>query len=278
VVIAADGAVSLLARKAGMRRDFTADQFSLGVKEVIQLPPGALEERFNLLGDEGVSNEYLGLMGEGLHGGAFLYSNKESLSLGVVVQAHSLKSKKATIYEALDQFKRHPVVAPLLEGGRVLEYSAHLIPEAGIKMLPQLSGGGLLVVGDAAGLVLMGGIFLEGVNLAIASGRAAAETVSTALTSGKFDAQILKRYDKALKDSFVLKDLTRFQTAMPMLFNKRLYEVYPSFIVGMLEKWFRVDGQGHQKLTGVVKTMLDEETGLWQLAKDGLQAGRGLLW
>jgi len=278
VVIAADGVVSLLAKKAGLRREFKAEQFSLGVKEVIQLPPKALEERFNLIGDEGVSNEYLGRMGDGLHGGAFLYTNKESLSIGVVAQAHSLKAHRTSIYEALDKFKRHPVVAPLLEGGRLLEYSAHLIPEAGVKMLPRLSSGGMLVAGDAAGLVLMAGIFLEGVNLAIASGRIAAESTAAAFQNSIFDARTLAGYDKALEQSFVLKDLKRFQTAMPMLFNKRLYEVYPSFILGTLEKWFRADGQGHQKLAGVVKTMFSEDTGLWQLAKDGFQAGRGLGW
>lgn len=278
VVIAADGAVSLLARKAGLRRDFTAEQFSLGVKEVIQLPPGALEERFNLIGDEGVSNEYLGRMGDGLHGGAFLYTNKESISIGVVAQAHSLKAHKATIYDALDKFKVHPVVAPLLQGGRVLEYSAHLIPEAGAKMMPQLSTGGMLVAGDAAGLVLAGGVFLEGVNLAIASGRMAAEVAADSLNCGRFDAGILAAYEKALQKSFVLKDLNRFQSAMPMMLNERLYDVYPSFILSTLENWFMVDGQGHQKLAGIVKTMLDEETGYWQLAKDGYQAGRGLVW
>lgn len=278
VVIAADGAVSLLARKAGLRREFTAEQFSLGVKEVIQLPPGALEERFNLIGDEGVSNEYLGRMGDGLHGGAFLYTNKESLSVGVVAQAHSLKAQRATIYEALDKFKRHPAVAPLLQGGRVLEYSAHLIPEAGVKMLPRLSNGGMLVAGDAAGLVLAGGVFLEGVNLAIASGRLAGETASHALNSGQYNARTMAAYEQALQQSFVLKDLNRFQSALPMMMNERLYDIYPSFIVATLEKWFMSDGQGHQKLAGVIKTMLNEDTGLWQLTKDGYQAGRGLVW
>lgn len=278
VVIAADGVVSLLAQKAGLRSVGKPEQYSLGVKEVIQLPPGALEGRFNLNGDEGVSNEYLGLMGDGLHGGAFLYTNKESVSIGVVAQAHSLKARRATIYEALDQFKSHPVIRPLLAGGRVLEYSAHLIPEAGYKMLPTLSTGGMLVAGDAAALVLMGGVFLEGVNLAIASGRIAAETVAGAFAAGRFDASTLASYNRLLKESFVLKDLKRFQTALPLLMNKRLYEVYPSFIIRTLEKWFMVDGQGHQKLAGVVKEMLDEDTGLWQLTKDGYQAGRGLVW
>ncbi len=278
VVIAADGVVSLLACKAGLRKEFQAEQFSLGVKEVIQLPPGALEERFGLIGDEGVSNEFLGVMGEGLQGGAFIYTNKESLSLGIVVQAHSLKEKRATIYDALEKFKRHPVVAPMLEGGRFLEYSAHLIPEAGLRLVPKLQMGGMLVAGDAAGLLLMAGIFLEGVNLAIASGKIAAESVIKAFDKGSFDVGTLSNYHAALKESFILRDLTRYKEAIPMLLNERLYNVYPSFAVRTLEKWFQSDGQGHPKLLKVVKDLLGPELGFWQLAKDGYQMGRGLLW
>lgn len=278
VVIAADGVLSLLARRAGLRQEFRAEQFSLGVKEVIQLPPGAVEERFGLVGDEGASNEFLGTMGRGLQGGAFIYTNKESLSVGVVVQAHSLKEKQASIYDALDQFKRHPVVAPLLAGGRFLEYSAHLIPEAGLRLVPQLQMGGMLVAGDAAGFLLMAGIFLEGVNLAIASGKLAAESVLKAFAKGSFDARTLSAYQAALKESFVLRDLTRYKEAVPMLLNERLYHVYPAFAVRTLEKWFQVDGQGHPKLVKVVKDLLGPELGLWQLAKDGYRMGRSLLW
>lgn len=278
IVIAAEGVLSLLARKAGLRGDFRADQFSLGVKEVIQLPPGALEERFSLIGDEGVSNEFLGVMGDGLQGGAFLYTNRESLSIGIVVQAHSLKERKATIYDALENFKRHPVVAPLLEGGRFLEYSAHLIPEAGLRLVPKLQMGGMLVAGDAAGLLLMTGVFLEGVNLAIASGRIVAGSVIKAFAKGSFDARTLAGYQSALGESFVLRDLTKFKEAIPMLLNERLYSVYPSFAVRTLENWFRVDGSGHPKLASVVKGLLGQEVGFWQLAKDGYQMGRGLVW
>jgi len=306
VVLAADGALSLLARKAGLRGEFTPEQFALGVKEVIQLPPGVLEERFSLTGNEGMSNEFLGRLGDGLHGGAFLYTNRESLSIGVVARAHSLKAGKATIikerghtfskgmsaeerghtfskgmspiYDALDQFKRHPAIAPLVAGGRFLEYSAHLIPEAGVSRIPKLFTGGMLVAGDAAGLVLSGGVFLEGVNLAIASGRLAAETVLYAFDKGDFSEKTMAVYGAKLKESFVLQDMNRYKNAVPMLLNERLYEFYPSFICRTLERWFTVDGTGHPKLAGMVKGLLDEEIGLWQAAKDGYQMGRAMVW
>jgi electron transfer flavoprotein-quinone oxidoreductase len=278
VVVAADGALSFLALKAGLRKEFTADQFSLGVKEVIQLPPRALTERLGLHGDEGLSNEFLGRMGDGLHGGAFIYSNKESLSIGVVVQGHSLKARKATIYDALEQFKRHPAIAPLLADGRFLEYSAHLIPEGGASMTPKLYTGGMLVTGDAAGLVLAGGIFLEGANLAIASGRYAADAILSAFEDGRFDEKKMVVYQELLKQSFVLQDLQRYKSALPMLMNERLYDVYPSFVIKTLEKWFKVDGSGHPKLAGMVKSLLGKELGAWELAKDGYQIGRAMVW
>lgn len=278
VVIAADGAVSLLANKAGLRRPFTPEQFSLGVKEVIQLPPGVMEERFGLTGDEGLSNEYLGLMGDGLHGGAFLYTTRYGLSIGVVAQLHSLKATKATIYEALEKFKRHPSIAPLISDGRFYEYSAHIIPEAGVKMIPKLYTGGMLVTGDAAGFVLAGGIFLEGVNFAVASGRIAAETVSAAFEKGNFSEGALAEYETKLNESFVLKDINKYKDALPMLMNKRLYEVYPSMICRSLEKWFRVDGKGHPKLSSIAKEYLGKEVGIWEAIKDGYQMGRAMIW
>lgn len=278
VVIAADGALSFLAQKAALRKEFTAHQFSLGVKETIQLPPGTLEERLGLTGDEGMSNEFLGRMGDGLHGGAFIYTNKDSIAIGAVAQCHSLQARKATIYDALDQFKGHPAIAPLLADGRFLEYSAHLIPEAGVTMMPKLYTGGMLVAGDAAGLVLAGGVFLEGVNLAIASGRYAAEAVVHAFEKGEFNANTMSVFEEKLKDSFVLKDLKRYKSALPMLMNERLYEVYPAFACKTLENWFMVDGTGHPKLAGMVKRLLGKEIGLLDLAKDGYQMGRAMVW
>jgi len=278
VVIAADGAVSLLASKAGLRKDFTPEQFSLGVKEFIQLPPGVVEERFGLTGDEGLSNEYLGVMGEGLHGGAFLYTTKNGLSIGVVAQVHSLKARQASILEALEKFKRHPSIAPLIADGHFCEYSAHLIPEAGAKMTPKLYTGGMLVAGDAAGLVLLGGVFLEGVNFAIASGQIAAETVKQAFEKGEFDGRTLAEYEVRLKESFVLKDIKKFKSALPMLMNDRLYEVYPSVICRTLENWFMVDGSGHPKLATVLNEFLVKEIGLSKVAKDGYQMGRAMVW
>ncbi|MGB8345669.1 MAG: FAD-dependent oxidoreductase, partial [Ktedonobacteraceae bacterium] len=180
VVIAADGANSFLAKQAGLQREFHADQMTLGVKEVLRLDAHTIEERFNLNGDEGMTNEYVGSATGDVKGGGFLYTNRDTLSIGIVTQIADLAKKRIKPYELLDQFKSHPAIAPLLREAVTLEYSAHMIPEGGWAMLPRLSRGGLLVVGDAAGFVFAAGLFLEGMNFAIASGLAAAETIKQA--------------------------------------------------------------------------------------------------
>src|SRR5438270_6319786 len=174
VVIAADGANSFLAKKAGLQHEFRADEMTLGVKEVLRLDAHTIEERFNLNGDEGMTNEYVGYASGDVKGGGFLYTNRDTLYIGVVVQIASLAAKKVRPYELLDQFKQHPAVAPLVRNSVTLEYSAHMIPEGGWAMLPKLSRAGLMVVGDVAGFVFAAGLFLEGMNFAIASGLAAA--------------------------------------------------------------------------------------------------------
>ncbi len=151
IVIAADGANSFLAKKAGLQHEFRADEMTLGVKEVLRLDAHTIEERFNLNGDEGMTNEYVGFATGEVKGGGFLYTNRDTLSIGVVVQIASLAQKKVRAYELLDQFKQHPAVAPLVRDSMTLEYSAHMIPEGGWAMLPTLSRAGFMVVGDAAG-------------------------------------------------------------------------------------------------------------------------------
>ncbi|HET9918746.1 MAG TPA: FAD-dependent oxidoreductase, partial [Ktedonobacteraceae bacterium] len=189
VVIAADGANSFLAKKAGLQKEFCASEMTLGVKEVLRLDRHIIEERFNLNGDEGMTNEYVGSASGSVKGGAFLYTNADTLSIGVVTQIASLAEKRVRAYDLLDQFKQHPAVAPLVRDAVTLEYSAHMIPESGWAMMPKLSRAGMLVVGDAAGFVFAAGMFLEGMNFAIASGLAAAAAAQEAHAQGDYSAR-----------------------------------------------------------------------------------------
>jgi electron transfer flavoprotein-quinone oxidoreductase len=276
VVILADGANSLLVEKAGLRKQVLPEDMKQGVKEVIQLPRKTIEERFNLRGDEGVAMEFVGACTQGLPGGGFLYTNKESLSLGVVVQLSELIKNQVKASDLLERFKEHPGIGRLIEGGKTLEYSAHLIPASGLKMMPQLSRDGLLVTGDAASLLLGTGLILEGSNFAIASGMAAAETVKAAREKNDFSAKSLAGYEGMLKENFVLQDLDTFKEAPDFLKNPRIYGLYPEIVVEMAERVFRNDGEPRKRTYAIMKEVVKGKTSLWQLMSDAMKARKAI--
>ena len=278
IVIAADGANSFLAKKAGLQHEFRADEMTLGVKEVLRLDAHTIEERFNLNGDEGMSNEYVGYASGEVKGGGFLYTNRDTLSIGVVVQIASLAQNKARAYELLDKFKQHPAVAPLVRDSTTLEYSAHMIPEGGWAMLPALSRAGFMVVGDAAGLVFAAGLFLEGMNFAIASGLAAAAAAQQAHADHDFSVQSMARYRKQLESSFVLKDLKNFRRTPAFVNNERLQNVYPDLFCDTMENIYRSNGRPRRKIGRVAIDTLLGKVSLLTLLHDGWQAGRALLF
>ena len=86
--------------------------------------------------------------------GGFLYTNKDTLSLGVVVKINSLYNSKRQPHEVLDEFKSHPFIARLIRGGEVVEYSAQTVHRGGFHLIPQLYGHGYVVAGSAARLLL----------------------------------------------------------------------------------------------------------------------------
>jgi electron transfer flavoprotein-quinone oxidoreductase len=278
IVIAADGANSFLAKKAGLQHEFRADEMTLGVKEVLRLDAHTIEERFNLTGDQGMTNEYLGYATGDVKGGAFLYTNHDTLSIGVVVQIASLAEKRVKAYDLLDQFKQHPAVAPLVRDSVALEYSAHMIPEGGWAMLPQLSRSGLMVVGDAAGFVFAAGLFLEGMNFAIASGLAAAATAQQAHAENDFSALSMARYRKRLEESFVLQDLKKFRYAPAFVNNERLQNVYPTLFCQAAENLFRSNGTPRRKIGRVMLDTLRGKVTFRTLLRDGWQAGRAMFF
>lgn len=278
VIIAADGANSFLAKQAGLQHEFRADEMTLGVKEVLRLDASTIEERFNLHDDEGMSNEYVGFATGEVKGGGFLYTNRDTLSIGVVTQIASLAEKRVRAYDLLDQFKQHPAVAPLVRNSVTLEYSAHMIPEGGWAMLPQLSRAGLLVAGDAAGFVFAAGLFFEGMNFAIASGLAAAETIQQAHAEQDFSTLSLSRYRKRLEDSFVLQDLKRFRHAPAFVNNERLQNIYPELFCQVAENIFRSNGTPRRKIGHVMFDTMRGKVPLLTLLRDGWQAARALFF
>ena len=276
VVVACDGVNSLLAEKAGLRKRPLPQEIKQGVKEVIQIPRQKLEQRFNLSGDEGVAWEFIGSFTKGIPGGAFLYTNKDSLSIGIVVQLSALVKNKVEANDLLEEFKEHPEVTRYLREGELAEYSAHLIPTSGGAKMPELYADGFLVAGDAAAFCLVTGLNLEGSNLAMASGMAAAETVIQAKKKEDFSKKSLSSYPHFLKQGFVLKDLETFKKAPNFLENPRIYNVYPGLACDMAEKIFTNDGQPRKKIWKQLKSSMKGHVSLQQIAGDLLKMKRAL--
>ena len=218
IVILADGVNSLLAKQIGFRDKIEPQDVALSVKEVIKLDKEKINERFNLTDDEGCIYEIFGGPMEGILGLGFLYTNKESISIGLGVGLDALSKKNLRPYELLDALKQHPTIAPLIKDGELLEYSAHLIPEGGYKKIPTLSGAGVMIVGDAA--MLVNNMHWEGTNLAMISGKLAGETAITALSKGDFSEKMLSKYPESLEKSFVMKDLYAYRNLMDEAHNR----------------------------------------------------------
>jgi electron transfer flavoprotein-quinone oxidoreductase len=277
-VIAADGANSLLAKKAGLRKEFSGSSFAVAAKELLALPAETIGARFGLAGGEGLAQSFIGEATKGMVGGAFLYTNRASLSLGVVVRLSSLQERKISVADVLEDFKSHPHIKTVIRDAILKEYSGHLIPEEGIKMVPELYGNGLLVAGDAAGFLLSTGLTLQGMNFAIASGFAAAQALKMAKQKGDFSRKGLACYQDLLEESFVLRELKTFQHAPSFQANPRIYELYPSLFCGISKNMFQVTGQPKKKILSLVRAEMKGKISTWRLVKDIIQAGRALIW
>lgn len=219
IVIIADGVNSLLARQAGLRKDIEPKDAGLSVKEVIKLDKDVINQRFNLKDDEGAITEIFGGSMLGMLGLGFCYTNKDSVTIGLGVTLNEIAENKIRPYELLDKLKQHPSIAPLLEGGTLKEYSAHLIPEGGFKKIPKLVDNGVMIVGDAG--MLVNNLHWEGTNLAMISGKLAAETAISAFEKKDFSKKTLSQYQKKLKECFVLKDMKTYKDLLDIAHQRR---------------------------------------------------------
>jgi electron transfer flavoprotein-quinone oxidoreductase len=246
VVVLADGVNSLLGKSLGFHKEFRPDEVALAVMEVLKLDKKIIEDRFSLEGDQGCTIEIFGDSTKGILGTAWLYTNKDSLNIGVGTMLSGLIKHKIKPYELLDYVKQHPMIRPYIQGCDQQEYLAHLIPEGGYHSMPQVVGNGVLVVGDAAQLV--NAIHREGSNMAMTSGVLAAETIIQAKEAGDFSKNMLDSYRVNLINSFVGQDLKKYKDAT------HHFEKFPHYFdkyIPMMNKaasqFFTVDGSSKKE-------------------------------
>lgn len=241
-VVLADGANSLVATRAGLRRDIRSNTAALAVKEVLFMPRETIDARFNLTGLEGAVIEMLGSITHGMLGTGFLYTNKDSISIGIGCMLTDLRQQQLNPVELLEQMKAHPAISPLVAGGEPREYAAHLIPEGGYEALPQLYGDGWMLVGDSAGFV--NAVHREGSNLAMTTGQIAAETLIELFRENRpATAANLSRYRAHLDASFVMKDMKKYRRLPGTLERHRQFVAdYPGLLNQAAHTMIRVDG------------------------------------
>lgn len=272
VVVAADGVNSLLAQQAGLFPDVKGHAVGVGVKETIELPDDVINQRFAVKPDEGAARVAIGCT-EGISGGGFLYTNKGSISLGIVFNPGQAAKNGRQIQDIFQDFKMHPAILALIEGGNSVEYGAHLVPEMGITGVPKkLHREGLVVVGDAAQFGINTGMIIRGMDLAIVSGLAAAN----AIIHAKSVAEVGPLYMTQLEDLLLLPNMRAFANFHGIFDISRVFTEYPKLANEALQFMFTVNGKVPQSMVkGLLQTLKSNVT-FSQMAADGWKAYRSI--
>ncbi|OLS20485.1 MAG: Electron transfer flavoprotein-ubiquinone oxidoreductase [Candidatus Heimdallarchaeota archaeon LC_3] len=286
VVVFAEGANPQLAIKYGFRNELDPKKdvqkhFMLGIKEIISLPQETIEQRFNVGAGEGMAYEMLAGCyrppNDQARVGAFLYTNKESLSIGIVVQLETITRKSQSelgihTYTLWEQFKKHPFISKLIEDGETVEYGAKMVPHGGIHMIPKkLFFNGALLVGDAAGFVFSNGLTINGMNYGICSGILAADALIEAKSKNDFTSRGLSIYGKKIKSSYFYKTMKKFKKVDKYLTNPRLFNRYAEVLTGGLKDMLTENQEVKQKaISAMINNLKKQKVNRFRAALDAL--------
>ena len=267
ITLLADGINSSLAASTGFRAEPKPEQVALAVKEIIELSPEIIEQRFGVSNGNGVTMEILGEITGGMDGVAAIYTNHSSLSLSIGANLADFTSCQVKPYELIEDFKQHPMVAPLLAGGQVREYMAHWLAEGGYYAIPKLYGDGYLITGDSA--MLFNALHREGHNLAIASGKMAAETIIEALRKKDYSRKGLSGYGQRLASSYVIKDLKKYRNFGGFLYkHKEIFNELPRITSFAAREMLTVDGVSKKKKQKtIIETFRRQKMGIFRLLR-----------
>jgi electron transfer flavoprotein-quinone oxidoreductase len=278
VVIITEGVNNLLTQKLGLiRHDIQGHSAALAVKQLIALPADTINTRFGLTdNNHGLAMSVMGDVSLGLPGLGFLYTGVDSISIGVGVTLESLTEAHIKPYELLQRYMNHPMVAPLIAGGRLMEYGAHIIPEGGWKDMPQLYTDGVMVAGDAASMV--NALHWEGTNMAIVAGKCAAETAIEAHQKKDFSAKSLSSYRTRLEQRFIMTDLHQYRNLSKFLHtHPDFMATYPAFLNDALGMFFTGFGKPKKQLYMDILKSLTNRRPLLKAVGDIVAFGRTII-
>jgi electron-transferring-flavoprotein dehydrogenase len=202
IVILAEGSrgslTKQLVNKLDLAKDRNPQTYGQGVKELWEVSSGRIVpgEVIYTMGWPLTSHEY---------GGAWIYGGKDNVvSLGFVTGL-DYPDPRLDPQRVLQQFKGHPFVAKLLEGGKMIRYGAKSLPYGGWWAIPPVAGAGWMILGDSAGF--LNSQRLKGIHLAIKSGILAAETAFEGLKKDDFSTATLGQFQTHVENSWIKEEL-----------------------------------------------------------------------
>lgn len=275
VVVVAEGANAILSRGNPPEPPADPKVVGVGVKQVLGFPPGEVARRFQLPGNSGTQFTTVGFP-PGVEGGGFVYTNRESLSVGLILSMESLVRRGVSMFEVLEEYKQHPLIARLVDGGTLLEYSGCFVEEGGWDRLPPLGGDGFLVAGSAAGFFLNTGLTLRGMDFALESGRLAGEAAVRAVRAKGPPRAAVASYRSALEQSFVLRELRAYRKYPRVFRNPRLYQTYPEVFATALHGAFFTDGRGRPHVRQLLRASARGRTSMLRMVRDAWQVSSSL--
>ena len=268
VVIDAEGINRILLEKTGLAGKLEPETVALGVKEVIKLDSEKIEERFGLEENEGLAWLSIGEdLTMGIPGGAFLYTFKDSVSLGAILFLDkALSMLKKPVYQVIDSLRLHRLFRRIVGDGRLIEYAAHLTPHYPEKLIPKrLCDNGLVIVGDAAGFLVDMAYTVRGVDLAVYSGYLAAKAVEKAHAQGSMSRENLMVYEDMVRESFIMKEIMKFRGARDVVRSEELMKMYPRILCRVLSRLYSIDLEA-PKAVDALKSECGGLTGILSLA------------
>lgn len=262
VTVLGEGSRGSLAKKLVQKLNLDAGKnpqiYAVGCKEIWELPKGRVQPGYVLhtLGWP-LPNE--------VFGGSFVYGmQNDLLDIGLVVGL-DYRHPHTDPHRLFQQFKTHPAIAKMLEGGKMLHYGAKTIPEGGYFSQPKFYGDGFLLIGDTASF--LNSQKLKGIHMAMKSGMLAAEAIYEALVADRYDDAQLKRFDDLVRASFIEKELYEVRNFHQAFEHGRL--------LGLMESGlqFATLGRG---LRGDLRNIHPGHKAMKKLSEAGIGAGNGL--
>jgi electron-transferring-flavoprotein dehydrogenase len=188
-------------KKLGIFEGKMPQVFETAIKEVIELP----ESNSFHASSTTVVHSFGYPLGLDTKGGGFLYKMKDNrVALGFVLGLE-YEDPLLEPYQAFLSFKKHPLIADIIQGGKVLQQGAKTLPAGGLYTMPRLAVDGAVFVGDSASMLNIQR--LKGVHTAMKSGMLAAETIMSALEKEDFSSETLGLYSQKVADSWINQEL-----------------------------------------------------------------------